>query len=79
MKWLWAGWGLILATGAVAAWFAWSDPTFYVGLFTASMASFGKAMGPWLKKLWLKIRYAKGSEEQRRRIREGLPDKEGGR
>lgn len=75
MKWLWAGAGLILASGAVAAWFAWSDPKFYVGLVAASVASLGRAVWPWIKKLL----NAKGSEEQRRRLKEGLPPKESNR
>ena len=75
MKWLWIAAAGLFAVAAGALWFRLGDPTFIVGLASASVAALGRAVWPFIKRLL----DAKGSEEQRRKLREGDTSKEGGR
>lgn len=67
MRWLWLGGAVLLAVAAAATWFSFSNPTFFVGLATASVGALVKAVGPWVRKLLT----SKGSAEARQRAREG--------
>ncbi len=71
MKWLWIAAAALFAVAAVAMWVRIGDPTFVVGLFTAAAGSFAAAVWPGILSIVAGILNAKGSDEERRKVREG--------